>query len=137
MRPEVAGADDQRVARLDRDALGRERRLELGDRDVVVGGERIDAEVAGHVGQHAAGEHAVAQDRDVVGGGALRADHLARPAVVHVVVVEAVGERVPLRRGLQRHHDHVVGEAVAGEPERRLPAGADVGAGRDHRRAAG
>ena len=42
---EVAGAHEQRVAASHLDALRRERRLELGDRDVVVGRERLDAEL--------------------------------------------------------------------------------------------
>ncbi len=41
--------------------------------------------------------------------GAVRADVARREAVVQLVVVEDVGQPVPLRRGLQRHEHEVVG----------------------------
>ena len=117
----------------DFDALRGEGRLELGHRDVVVGRERLDAELGGHIGQNASADDPVPKHGDVVSLGALGTDERAVAAVVHAVLVEDVRQRVPLGRRLQRHDDHVVGEAVALDAVGGLPARLHVGSGRHHR----
>ena len=67
----------------------------------------------GDVEEHAAPGDAVALLVDRVVQRAARRDVARGIAVVELVVVEDVRERVPLRRALQRHHDVVVGVAEA------------------------
>ncbi len=129
----MAGPNEQHVAASHFDALRGEGRLELGHRDVMVGRERLDAELGGHIGENASADDPVPQHGDVVRLGALRTDEGAVAAVVHAVLVEDVRQRVPLGRRLERHDDHVVGEAVALDAVGGLPARLHVGSGRHHR----
>ena len=91
-------------------------------RDDVAALQPVDALEAGDVEQHATADDALGQlvDRAVLG--AVRSDIGRREAVVQLVVVEDVGQAVPLRRRLQRH-EHVVVGVVEGPGELLVGAG--------------
>ena len=90
-------------------ALRGHRRLEILGRDDVAGLQPVDALQAGDVEQHPAAGDTLGDLVDRVVERADDGDVSGREAVVHVVVVVDVGQRVPLRRALQRHEDVVVG----------------------------
>ncbi len=61
---------------------------------------------------------------------AVRVDLAGVVAVIHLLLIEDVAERIPMRRRLHRHVDGVVGVADAGHHV--LLAGNRVRAGRKH-----
>src|SRR5689334_1652931 len=125
----VAGAHDHEIAAANLDALRLRAGVELGVADAEAVLEIISAEISGDVEQHAAPDHAVARLVNAVLLGA-RGIHQPRVvAVPHLVAVEDVAERVPLRAALQRHRDHIVGVT---ELVGILRAGHGIGAGREH-----
>jgi hypothetical protein len=69
--------------------------------------------VPGDVEQHAAPDDLVLGLEDAVLGGAAAGDEGRVVPVVHLPLVEDVGEAVPLGDALERHHDPVVRAAVA------------------------
>ncbi len=82
------------------------------------------------VEQHAAADHLVpgVLDAELADAGAV---DLARfEAVIHLVFVEDVAERIPVGGGLHRHIDGVVGVADAGDLI--VATGDRVGAGGEH-----
>ena len=86
--------------------------------------------MAGDVEEDAAADHPGPRMLDAEHVHAAAVDAARVVAVVHLVVEEDVAERVPVRRGLHRHVDGVVGEAqLVGLVE---AAGDGVGAGREH-----
>ena len=125
----LAGAHNHKVAALDFNAL----RFGAGIEVVVGNGgavfEEGFADVARHVEQHAAADHAVFHHVNAVFLRAVRIDEACVVTVPHFVVVEDVAERVPLRAALQRQRHHVVGVAQAALV---LIAGDGVGAGGQH-----
>jgi hypothetical protein len=70
--------------------------------------EPFDAEMTREVEEHAAPDDAVARRLDPVLRGALAGHQPDVAVVVHLAVVEDVGEGVPLRAALERHRDRVV-----------------------------
>ena len=119
--PSPPGPEQQDVAASDIDvALSGDRGIEVVGGDDVSEVEPLDALEPGDVEQHPSAGDPLALLVDAV---ARRTDdgHLRRrEAVVHLVVVEDVGERVPLRRALQRHEDVVVGVLEAAGEQLRV-----------------
>ena len=117
-----AGAEQEDVAGADVDtALPFDRGLEVVGRDDEAAGQPVDALERGDVEQHAAPGDAGGLGLDAVVQRAARRDVARGEAVVELFVVEHVGEAVPLRGALQRHHHVVVGVAeAAGEVVLRL-----------------
>ena len=102
-------------------------RSAVGDTVAVV--QKILAERAGDVEEHAAADHLGLGFLDAAFLRAERRHFAAVVAVPHIVLVEHVAEPVPLRAALQRHHHHVVGGADAALVEH---ARIGVGAGAQH-----
>src|SRR5205814_317139 len=125
----LAGAHDEIVAALERDALLLGGIVEIGAGDAVTVAKRFLAECARDVEEHTAADHLVLGLFDAAflraGGG----DLAAVVAVPHVVLIEHVAEPIPLRAALQRHGHHIVGGADAALVEH---AGIGVGAGAQH-----
>ena len=85
--------------------------------------------MARDVEQHAAADHLVARVLDAEHAEAARVDQLGVVAVIGLVLVEDVAERVPMRRALHAEIQRVVGVADLVPV---LLAGDGVGAGREH-----
>ena len=81
------------------------------------------------VEQHAAADHLVLGMLDAEHGEAARVDQLGVVAVIGLVLVEDVAERVPMRGALHAQHQRVVGVADLVPV---LLAGDGVGAGGEH-----
>ena len=84
---------------------------------------------AGDVEQHAAPDHLVLGMLDAEHRKTARVDQLGVVAVVGLVLMKDVAERVPMRRTLDAQHERVVGVADLVPV---LLAGDGVGAGREH-----
>ena len=89
--------------------------------------ERVDALPAGDVEQHAAADQLVLGVLDAELGDAVGVDGRGVMPVVHLVVIEDVAQRIPVRGRLDRHVERIVGVEQAA-----LPAGQRVGAGGEH-----
>src|SRR5690606_35594329 len=124
-----AGAHDDVVATLERNALLLRRLIEVVVGDAVTVVERLNTLVARNIEQHAAADHLVLGSLDAAFLRAGRGHFAAVVAVPHIVLIEDVTEPVPLRAALQGHGHHVVGGADAALVEH---AGIGVGAGAQH-----
>ena len=101
--------------------------LVVGDAFAVL--EPVDAAEAGDVEQHAASDHLVLGMLDAEHVQPPRVDQLGVMAVVGLVLVEDVAERIPVGGALHAQIERVVGVADLVPV---LPAGDGVGAGREH-----
>ena len=90
---------------------------------------QFDAAEARDVEQHAAPDHLALGILDAEHGKAARVDQLGVVAVIGLVLVEDVAERVPMRGALHAQHERVVGVADLVPV---LLAGDGVGAGGQH-----
>ena len=89
----------------------------------------LHAAKARDVEQHAAADHLVLRMLDAEHVEALGIDQLGVVAVIGLVLVEDVAERIPMRGALHAQHQRVVGVADLVPV---LPLGDRVGAGRQH-----
>ena len=89
----------------------------------------VDAAKARDVEQHAAPDHLAFGMLDAEHREPARVDQLGVVAVIGLVLVEDVAERVPMRGALHAQHQRVVGVAKLVPV---LPAGDGVGAGGQH-----
>src|SRR6476660_5093738 len=124
----LAGAKNDEVARLDAHALLLGGGVEFVIRNAITVLEPIDAFSARDVEQHAAADHLVARMLDAEHVDAAAIDARCAVAVIGLAFLEDVGERIPMRRRLDRHVQRIIGifEAPA-------EAACDrVGAGREH-----
>ena len=126
----LPGADDDEIAAADRRRsapwrICRVRRWKCSRRPR----SHFDAAEAGDVEQHAAADHLVLGMLDAEHVEALGIDQLGVVAVIGLVLVEDVAERVPMGGALHAQHQRVVGVADLVPV---LPPGDRVGAGRQH-----
>ena len=123
----MAGAHEHDVTATDDDALGLLTSGQLGSTDRLAWLEPLAALGAGQIEQDAAADHRAARATDVVASRSL-AGHVGRwKAVVHPALEKNMCEGVPLRTGLQRHDDQVVGGAqVPVAPVLRHPIVAEI-----------
>src|SRR5581483_3172517 len=110
-----ARAHEDDVAPLGRDALLLAAAGQVFTADGVARVQPVDTLVLGDVEEDATGHELVGVVLDAVDVGALAADPLLLVAVVHVAVVEDVGQRIPLGARLERHVHGVVRVAQAGQ----------------------
>ena len=103
--------------------------VELGVGDAFAVREPVDAAEARDVEQHAAADHLVLGMLDAEHVEALGIDELGIVAVVGLVLVEDVPERIPVRGALHAQVEGVIGIADLVPV---LPPGNGVGAGREH-----
>ena len=89
--------------------------------------ERVDALEARDVEQHAAAHQLVLGVLDAELGEPVAVDGAGVMPVVHLVVIEDVPQRIPVRRRLDRHVERIVGIE-----QPLLPAGHRIGAGGEH-----
>src|SRR5215475_3177955 len=125
----LAGANDDEVAAADLDLLllGALVELVVGNGFAVL--EPVDAAQTRDVEQHAAPHHLVLGMLDAQHVQPFGVDELGVIAVVGLVFVEDVPERIPVRRSLHAQIQRVVGVADLVPV---LPAGDGIGAGRQH-----
>src|SRR5215471_15554611 len=125
----LAGANDDKVAATDLDLLllGALVELVVGNGFAVL--EPVDAAQTCDVEQHAAPHHLVLGMLDAQHVQPFGVDELGIIAVVGLVFVEDVSERIPVRGPLHAQVQRVVGVADLVPV---LPAGDGVGAGRQH-----
>src|SRR5580704_10331195 len=125
----LAGADDDEIGASDRHPLRLGAGIELVVADALAVLEPVDATKARDVEQHAAPVHLVARVLDAEHVQALGIDQLGVVAVIGLVLVEDVAERVPVGRALHAQVQGVVGVAQLVPV---VPAGDRVGSGREH-----
>ena len=125
----LSGADDDEVAAPDLDLLMLGACVELVVGNALAILEPVDAAEAGDVQQHAASGHLVAGMLDAQHVQPLGVDELGVVAVVSLVLVENVPERIPVGGALHTQIEGVVGVANLVPV---LAAGNGVGAGREH-----
>src|SRR5207302_159896 len=100
-----AGSHQQDVAGTDVNALRGKGGVEIGGSDRITRLEPVDAAGSRQIHQDAASRYAAGDLLDAQAAGPA-ARHLVRiVAVIELAIEEAVAERVPLRRALQRHDD--------------------------------
>src|SRR5262249_45431419 len=125
----LPGADDDEIAASDRDVLVLGTLVEFIVGNALAVLQPVDAAKAGDVQQHAAAHHLVLGMLDAEDVQALGVDQLGIVAVVGLVLVEDVPERVPMRRALDAQVQRVV---RISDLVPVLPAGDGVGPGREH-----
>src|SRR5215472_10329674 len=125
----LAGANDDEVAAADLDLLllGALVELVVGNGFAVL--EPVDAAQTRDVEQHAASHHLVLGMLDAQHVQPFGVDELGVIAVVGLIFVEDVPERIPMSRPLHAQIQRVVGVADLVPV---LPAGDGIGAGRQH-----
>src|SRR5262245_38813547 len=125
----LAGADDDEVAAADRDVLvlGALVELVVGDGFSIL--QPVDAAEAGDVEEHATTDHLVLGVLDAEHTQAPGVDQLGVEAVIGLVLVEDVPQRVPMGGTLDAEIERIVGVADLVPV---LSAGDGVGAGREH-----
>src|SRR6516162_1494006 len=125
----LAGANDDEVAAADLDLLLLGALVELVVRNGFTVLEPVDAAQTRDVEQHAAPHHLVLGMLDAQHAQSLGVDELGVIAVVGLVLVEDVPERIPVSGPLHAQIQRVVGVADLVPV---LPTGDGVGAGRQH-----
>ena len=120
---------DDEIAAADRDVLILGAFVEFVVGDALAVGHPLHATKARDVEEHAAADHLVLGMLDAEHVEALGVDQLGVVAVIGLVLVEDVTERVPMRGALHAQHQRVVGVADLVPV---LPPGDGVGAGRQH-----
>ena len=125
----LPGADDDEIAAADGDVLVLGAFVELVVGNALAVGHPLHAAKARDVEQHAAADHFVFRVLDAEHVEALGIDQLGVVAVIGLVLVEHVAERIPMGGALHAQHQRVVGVADLVPV---LPPGDGVGAGRQH-----
>src|SRR5262245_18583183 len=125
----LAGADDDEVATADLDLLLLRAGVELVVGNAFAVLEPVDAAEAGDVEQHAAPYHLVLGMLDAQHAQSLGVDELGVVAVIGLVLIEDMPERVPVGGALHTEIERIVGVADLVPV---LPTGDGVGAGGEH-----
>src|SRR5579864_5801066 len=125
----LPGADEHEIAAADGDVLVLGAFVELVVGNAFAVGHPLDAAEARDVEQHAAADHLVLGMLDAEHVETLGIDQPGVVAVIALVLVEDVAERIPVGGALHAQHQRVVGIADAVPV---LAAGDGVGAGRQH-----